>query len=154
LVDGRLANLPLVSSFQSANEKTDRAAKKERPHTGSFLSYIHLRKRSEALEAINKNMNEKLEAIRRKCIEANPEIEIIDSRIGLRQIIGRPIRLADVLLAINNPNAVGLLTGVSGVNDDYSGNLEYEDEPLWNLRADDLNSQSEETIEFLVGLLN
>jgi len=112
-------------------------------------------------------MNEKLELIRQKCIEANPEIletlslsenaEIIHTRT-----ISRPIRLADVLLAIREKDVV-----ISAFQSDegacfgkvVDGNTNYDDRfevdwslAFWNLRKDDLNEQSQETISFIASL--
>lgn len=118
-------------------------------------------------------MNDKLKLIREKCIAANPEIVetpksnlvvvallgIIESNIRdtgqahlaemklgeLLEILGRPIRLADVLLAIKtqwekrDPDAMyhDIIKTVS----------------IWRLSTDDLEKQSEETINFLAELL-
>jgi hypothetical protein len=67
------------------------------------------------------------------------------------KIIGRPIRLADVLLAIGK---VGLKAHINqdGYFPTKSGNtttLNY-----WNLRTDDLTQQSDECIDFLYMILN
>lgn len=63
----------------------------------------------------------------------------------LYRILGRPIRLADVFLAV-------------GHNQGYrDGKMQasqlYTIVEVWNLRADDLEKQSEETINFLYELL-
>ena len=89
------------------------------------------------------NHQKKLAAIQQKCVEANPEIE--NKRWGTE----RPIRLADVLLAVQKQ--------------EYGGSPEfrYTCEKLtsgawhvhWNLRKDDLTEQSEECISFLYDLL-
>jgi hypothetical protein len=63
------------------------------------------------------------------------------------QVLDRPIRLADVLLAIGSKYAV------DGAGEIYrSGYL--TGDSVWNLRADDLEQQSEETISFLYELLS
>lgn len=76
------------------------------------------------------------------------------------KIIGNPIRLADVLLAIGNQKNV--------FNDtvyfiDYSGQMAIWEQKdaipyfvsvTWNLPQDDLRSQSKETIEFISNLLS
>jgi len=75
---------------------------------------------------------------------------------GHLKIIGRPIRLADVLLAI----------GTNKVGCDGEGNFSrvrsYEEASKrlspklvckWNLRDDNLNNQSEETITFIHNLI-
>lgn len=105
--------------------------------------------------------------VREACIKANPEI-IINKNA---QLIGfdhkvtyfeqsRPIRLADVLLAIlNGSNAITPIE----LNGDKTVTL-YADNPEivgedenhwcdWNLLKDDLSQQSEATMVFLAGLL-
>ena len=110
-------------------------------------------------------MNEKLELIRQKCIEANPEIletlslsenaEIIHTRT-----ISRPIRLADVLLAMNKLEHDGsYIISAAGIFAHFKAEGARIDKALrilecsWNLRKDDLNEQPKETINFLAGLL-
>ena len=77
---------------------------------------------------------------------------------GELKILGRPIRLADVLLAIGKEcmdikkyGDVGLSWGVKGelliINE--TTNSRYE----WNLKDDNLDNQSKETIKFLEDLL-
>lgn len=69
------------------------------------------------------------------------------------KILGRPIRLADVLLAIGKQNKVK-----PGLNL-YSIELEFLlagadiDNALWDLIKDDIREQSEESISFLSELL-
>jgi hypothetical protein len=114
---------------------------------------------------------EKIESIRQACIKANPKIvehrcegcnkfyaEYVNGcphcwrdelsseenlklfpKRGVRPVI-RPIRLADVLLAIEHST------------DDISILYEFIYH-RWNLRADDLTQQSEETITFFYDLL-
>jgi hypothetical protein len=124
---------------------------------------------------------EKLEAIRQKCIEANPEIawskpgcrmvlrgdawwehaiQVEDrllfnettrklEKLGIGRnwkIIGRPIRLADVLLVLMKLLRDG--QSASKVKDDL-----YRLAHLWNCFEDDLTKQSPETIDFLFTLL-
>ncbi|HEY1757932.1 MAG TPA: hypothetical protein VGG72_21360 [Bryobacteraceae bacterium] len=67
------------------------------------------------------------------------------------RIIGRPIRLADVLLAAIGK---GLAVNTIGVfMSDEEGIMPHTFRAAWNLRKDDLNEQSEETINFLAELL-
>jgi|SRR5690348_11871413 len=81
------------------------------------------------------------------------------NRKDISEIIGHPVRLADVLLAIGS--------GVSGTSvdatgqfmrwnipekKDWDGYWAYQDAD-WNLRDDDLEKQSPETVEFLYSLL-
>lgn len=77
------------------------------------------------------------------------------------EILGRPIRLADVLLAIDNvkPSLTDAFSDtfcgvringefeMMSVGDSFSSGVK------WNLREDNLDSQSEETITFLAELL-
>lgn len=114
-------------------------------------------------------MNENLELIRQKCIEANPEITTEEVLICTRDwsawtyktmteddfvMEPRPIRLADVLLTIRNvkpqtnPEKICLIVPVPPYH-----LMETECLNKWNLRKDDLNEQSEEVINFLGELL-
>lgn len=103
---------------------------------------------------------DKLAAIRRKIIEANPEIVAQTYRGSAETgysiaITGRPIRLADVLVAM-----AGYSVGIEcdGMAIDRHGRFfnwlkNEEHQPDWNLHADDLEQQSDETISFLYSLL-
>lgn len=100
-------------------------------------------------------MNKNIELIRQKCIEANPaREEQWQTQNGDTQ---RPCRLADVLLAIlaKGPQWKTAIR----VESDGQFNLYREPskqwwcEATWNLLKDDLNEQSEETINFLATLL-
>ena len=81
----------------------------------------------------------------------NIEVERVQTRthyqIGvsnITEIIGRPIRLADVLLAIGKNDPMGR----NGIQD-------YMDILIkWKLKDDNLDNQSKECIEFIHGLLN
>lgn len=120
-------------------------------------------------------MREKqIEAIRQKCIEANPEIETqrcgncgyemdggycreLDSEgEGQPHCPGpselRPIRLADVLLAIKNKS---ILVDITGNFWEWRSMNEAPRSfaATWNLRKDDLTEQSDECITFLAELL-
>lgn len=65
---------------------------------------------------------------------------------GAYEIIGRPIRLADVLLAIPKGN--------NGYDFNTSANFLYRDgDVFWDIRKDDLTFQAPETIKFLYELL-
>lgn len=138
-------------------------------------------------------MNDKLELIRKKCIEANPEIvelkfgcEVVlnlnnDKAVLLGEtssflsgwfktnneiypvgghtfeIIGRPIRLADVIFAISknwvrdNSDKSRLMGTFVFFSDQQSKLLCTVS--LWNLLKDNLEDQSEETISFIYDLL-
>lgn len=77
------------------------------------------------------------------------------------EILGRPIRLADVLLAIDGTyrhgDAITVRIIPGGTFERlHTGNVlpgEWNPQVRWNLRADDLEKQSEETIDFLYELL-
>lgn len=62
------------------------------------------------------------------------------------KIIGRPIRLADVLLAQEPHEKISSLHAVNAFNC-------YQFLQMWNLKDDNLDNQSEETKEFLYKLL-
>lgn len=114
---------------------------------------------------------EQLELIHQKCIATNPEIgtenclccgkkECDYSTTGCSWYRGRPIRLADILLAIAhceknwNEENWGLIAA-----EIYENHAEAEFESnehghaFWKLRADDLIQQSDECITFLADLL-
>lgn len=72
------------------------------------------------------------------------------------KIVGRPIRLADVLLAIGpalqtKKGRIGTYRGRE--IDEPQGVKLWLVEVGWNLREDDLTKQSEETLAFIVSLL-
>lgn len=76
------------------------------------------------------------------------------------EIIGRPIRLADVLLAIwkknpaNRTNVVLESSGQFRVTHTWGGRRDIIVlGETWNLLEDDIDRQSDDTIEFLHGLL-
>ena len=88
----------------------------------------------------------KIDKIREACIKANPEIEQICGGEDVAHFcpncsnkIGRPIRLADVLLAIGEVRPDFLLAVGHPAN--------------WNLKDDNLENQSEETIGFIHNLI-
>lgn len=101
-------------------------------------------------------MENNLEIIQAVCIKANPEIETYNCECFTGcHVIGRPIRLSDVLLAIysfrDERNEK-----VPSTTERYNKNRD-EDELLiwqyWNLRKDDLTQQSLETLQFIADLL-
>jgi len=115
-------------------------------------------------------MNQNLDLIRQKCIEANPEIDerrqvpCPEGMIGCAtfhyEIKTRPIRLADVLLAMNKLEHDGsYIISAAGIFAHFKAEGARIDKALrilecsWNLRKDDLNEQPKETINFLAGLL-
>lgn len=76
---------------------------------------------------------------------------------GVAKIIGRPIRLADVLLAVDEIES-GYSIGTDGRFQylDVDGNLEWCTKPYavsWNLKDNNLENQSEETLQFIADLL-
>jgi hypothetical protein len=86
---------------------------------------------------------EKLEAIRKACVEANPKRE-------WTMIVGggwteSPVRLADVLLAMD----AKLKTPFFETANDWERFLFIK----WNLYKDSLEEQSEETVAFIYDLL-
>ena len=69
-------------------------------------------------------------------------------------IIGRPIRLADVLLAIRKVKGSAYdFAELLGLDWDSDGIIEEYRDSIWNLLKDDLTQQSDETIDFLYELL-
>jgi hypothetical protein len=100
---------------------------------------------------------QKIEAIRQKCYDANPELmerrDVIgNDRLGYsvsKYIKRYPIRLADVLLAIHKKAKIeekGFVESLFSVEIDDLVNIH------WNLRQDDLTQQSDECIDFLFKL--
>lgn len=78
------------------------------------------------------------------------------------EILGRPIRLADVLLAIKDLYGVNSRFAVNAFGIFYEFDGEWKDGDVahvkylhmgWNLHKDSLQDQSEETIEFLYSVL-
>lgn len=73
------------------------------------------------------------------------------------RIIGRPIRLADVLVAMQGKDKPVQSVGVEINGRFLDCNEDMTEwhilEPRWNLRADSLDEQSPETIEFLANVL-
>ena len=100
--------------------------------------------------------------IREKCVAANSDIERLVGygRHGDKLIDDRPVRLADVLLAINyyeevvkNKNSwfdepSNIIGGELILYITEAGRM------IWNLRKDNLTEQSDETLEFLYNLLH
>jgi hypothetical protein len=98
-----------------------------------------------------------LDLIRQKCIEANPDIEkaqevpcYCHNDPKCINAPKRPIRLADVLLAIGQKYGDHVLefSGVETCSLEAARSVR-----KWNLREDDLTKQSPETLEFLASLL-
>jgi len=72
----------------------------------------------------------------------------MQSSIGITKILGRPIRLADVLLAILGPfDKPRLSAGWQGLEAFMTPYIH------WNLRDDNLNNQSPQTQEFIFNLI-
>jgi hypothetical protein len=77
----------------------------------------------------------------------------------MKKILGRPIRLADVLLAMcQKTQMIRPFLDVDGMmyEVDYAGFTLTIGKYLcqWNLRADDLTAQSDECIDFIHSLLS
>lgn len=108
-------------------------------------------------------MNDKIQAIREAVIRANPEAgELKHYECGScgadDELHYRPIRLADVLLAIN----LAISNSPARDDEDDDSNAEHQTWlqesvlrllDLWNLRADNLTQQSPACIDFLYSLL-
>lgn len=78
------------------------------------------------------------------------------TRIFPKEILGRPIRLADILIAIEKVKLGDVYYSIRTGGEIIKGNIEtsYEEEvSFWNLRTDNLDQQSPECIEFLENLL-
>lgn len=115
---------------------------------------------------------QKLEAIRKACVAANPSITIEQtalervSEICFELTLGeedglstmpdtnRPIRLADVLLALNQKSETHWYWSVNTTGAWFDGRQSVTHILCeWDLRNDDLSKQSEETVDFIHGLL-
>lgn len=94
-------------------------------------------------------MTDLLQKIRAKCIEVNPEIVVWSPIVAdKKRKAPRPIRLADVLLAMKNVSLeVSWFEGDDSLMRLDGANVR------WNLREDDLEKQSEETIKFIGSVL-
>jgi hypothetical protein len=122
--------------------------------------------------------DQKIADIRAACIKASPEIRELctncqerlengkhkygPTRIGTigcseKHVHFRPIRLADVLLAIDKNDEVVVNVDTEGVfaywKSPPKGGGNYRRGATWNLRKDDLTQQSDECISFLAELL-
>lgn len=99
-------------------------------------------------------MKDNIEIIRAACVKANPEkdwkelVTVAYHGHGHSEsdYMDVPIRLADVLLAMDKP--VKYYTATPTIHNDVCKVLS-----LWNLRNDDLSAQSKECLAFLAGLL-
>ncbi len=106
---------------------------------------------------------QKIEVIRAKCIEANPEIKKRRYAIGrgedfyTSKYILPTIHIADVLVAIQHtPKTSKLVIDDYGVFWDMNtlkNSTLQEKSFAWNLLKDDLTLQSEETINFIYDLI-
>lgn len=85
---------------------------------------------------------------------ASYEVQSEKNMAGYIEIIGRPIRLADVLLALNRKSNTSGYWAVdtTGAWLDMRKSVRHIMSE-WNLRKDSLDEQSEETISFLYELL-
>lgn len=92
---------------------------------------------------------EQLELIRRKCVEANTDSGIMNKTYpGIQK---RPLRLADVLLAIGQTRHLILLRlEEDGLHiSTGTGRVSF----FYDLRQDDITLQSDECVAFLAELL-
>jgi hypothetical protein len=93
--------------------------------------------------------------IREACIKANPEI-VIKATNHVQEIRReRPIRLADVLLAVRELNEAAYFKRIHigpGGGSPVSGTEKICDD--WDFRNDDLSQQSPETLKFLAYLVS
>jgi|SRR5580765_6942954 len=104
------------------------------------------------------NQTDKLNFIREKCIAA---LGGEDNNLHAFKIVtgDESVGLADVLLAIEYSLFPGTIEFSTYGDDFHIGTYEkpdregYYKKAYWNLRADDLQKQSEETISFLYHLL-
>ena len=125
----------------------------------------------------NMTHQQKLEAVRQACIKANPEIvelklgcayrvpkrsevfvvtseHVIETIKGMGvKIIGRPPRLADVMLPIGRYEDLIHVTCDGWFCVLGTPVNQFFRRAQWNLRKDSLDEQSEETISFLYELL-
>lgn len=92
-------------------------------------------------------MKDHLETIRGACIKSQSDKDFVFYE-GTNGPVYEPIRLADVLLAINSSIIKRPHGGSNEMSAAWVQTVAY-----WNLRKDDLSLQSPETLEFLVGLL-
>jgi len=98
-------------------------------------------------------MEEKLKAIREKCIVANPILGTLEECAYCRHEFRRHIHLADVLLAriVRKDPEIDMLGGMRA----WAGKRENDEWRMiywWNLRDDDLEHQSGDCINFLYEL--
>ncbi|MCB1392884.1 hypothetical protein [Nitrobacter sp.] len=98
---------------------------------------------------------EQLDLIRAACIEANPSDTTLRDKnswqgLQIKREYGRPVRLADVLLALEQSGDPQYAVNTTGEF------MRWGDTPTgirWNLRKDDLAEQSDECVAFLAELL-
>lgn len=79
--------------------------------------------------------------------------EAIDFGHERVEIIGRPIRLADILLAIRKAHSDLVIVSHNGTFHERVGVKEYRELGKYNLLQDDLESQSPEFIDFIHSIL-
>lgn len=80
-------------------------------------------------------------------VKGNNMVFLDDKNI---KIIGRPIRLADVLLVLKECINISFSAEYSEF---FEGDINTRTGIFWNLRDDNLEYQSKETITFIAGLL-
>lgn len=92
--------------------------------------------------------------IRAACIKANDQRDWYQYRNGKPE--DTSVRLADVLLVIQNTGAVVAFYGNDRLwicEPDLAANINGRKNGAWKLRTDDLTAQSDECIAFLAELL-
>lgn len=100
---------------------------------------------------------EQLDLIRAACIEANPSDTTLRDKnswqgLQIKREYGRPVRLADVLLALPTLWVQPKTDVGNGTRSINSGMM--NSGISWNLRRDDLAEQSDECVSFLAELLS
>lgn len=96
---------------------------------------------------------QQLELIRMAAIKANPD-KAWDKLLGNKnRRVSVPIRLADVLLAIQATTTTKGTTLVNSYGIFMDTHFNMDMNAGWNLRQDDLTLQSDECIKFLADLL-
>ena len=100
-------------------------------------------------------LKNKLQQIREACIKANMEGFGMVGKVEISPYM-RPVRLADVLLAMSQTGTVtkgaNFLVNVVEIGHGVGGSGLFQD-VRWNLKDDNLDNQSSETIDFIHSLL-
>jgi hypothetical protein len=99
--------------------------------------------------------DQNIETIRTACIKANPEkvTLVVSEENPDTTVFDGPIRLADVLLAIQATTTTKGTTLVNSYGIFMDTHFNMDMNAGWNLRQDDLTLQSDECVAFLASLL-